>query len=123
MKSRAQTSRLEMHALSIALHDPRTPWQAKALIGFVLAHALSPIDLIPVLGHLDGILIVPAGIALALGMIPADVINDARNKAAKNEAKPSMLGMIGMMLILLIWILLAAGLIWRLYLLLSKIKG
>jgi len=112
-----------MHALSIALHDPRTPWQAKALIGFVLAHALSPIDLIPVLGHLDGILIVPAGIALALGMIPADVINDARNKAAKNEAKPSMLGMIGMMLILLIWILLAAGLIWRLYLLLSKIKG
>ena len=74
--------------LTIALRDPRTPWYAKTLIPFVLAYALSPIDLIPdfipVIGYLDDILVVPAGIALALNMIPADVIKDARKRTARD---------------------------------------
>jgi len=127
LKSRARALKLEMQALIIAWRDPRTPWVAKALIAFVLAYALSPIDLIPdfipVLGYLDDLLIVPAGIALALKMIPAEVINDARQTAAQNQTPIPTLGKIGMIAIILIWILVAAWLIWRLYLLLSTIKG
>ena len=59
MSLRARVDQLytELRALRIAYRDPRTPWYAKALIGLVIAYALSPIDLIPdfipVIGHLD----------------------------------------------------------------------
>ncbi len=127
LKSRAQALKGELSALSIALRDPRTPWGARALIAFVLAYALSPVDLIPdfipVFGYLDDILIVPAGIALALKMIPAQVIQDARTSARQDRAKPTLLGRIGMVVIILIWILVSAWIFWRLYLLLSTIKA
>jgi uncharacterized membrane protein YkvA (DUF1232 family) len=127
LKSRAQMLEREVSVLSIAWRDPRTPWHAKALTVFVLAYALSPLDLIPdfipVFGYLDDLLIVPIGIGLAMKMIPADVINDARNKAMQNQAQSSMLGRVGMLGIILIWILATAWIIWRLHLLLSTIKG
>ena len=125
-KSPAWELKRELSALSVALHDPRTPWRAKALIALVLACALSPIDLIPdfipVFGYLDDILIVPVGIALAVKMIPTDVINEARNSVMQNRAKSSLLGMLGMVVIILVWILAAAWIIWQLYRLLSTIK-
>lgn len=74
----------QIHALYLASRDPRTPWYAKAVAGLVVAYTLSPIDLIPdfipVLGYLDDLLIVPAGIALAIRLIPADVMAAAREK-------------------------------------------
>jgi uncharacterized membrane protein YkvA (DUF1232 family) len=125
-KSRAWELKRELSALSVAMRDPRTPWHAKALIALVLAYALSPIDLIPdfipVFGYLDDILIVPVGIALAMKMIPTDVINEARNSVMQNRAKSSLLGMLGMVVIILVWILAAAWIIWQLYRLLSTIK-
>lgn len=49
--------------LWFAKSHPRTPWLAKALGVFVVAYALSPIDLIPdfipVLGYLDDVLLLP----------------------------------------------------------------
>ncbi len=57
--------------------DPRTPWYARAVLGATVAYALSPIDLIPdfipVLGHLDDALIVPAGFFLAKRLVPREV--------------------------------------------------
>lgn len=56
----------EVAVLWLAARDPRVPWYAKVLAGAVAAYALSPIDLIPdvipVIGHLDDLLLVPAGI-------------------------------------------------------------
>jgi uncharacterized membrane protein YkvA (DUF1232 family) len=53
---------------------PDTPRGAKLLALFVLAYALSPIDLIPdfipILGLLDDIILVPLGVALVLRMTP-----------------------------------------------------
>ena len=66
--------------------SPRVPWFAKAVVGLVVAYALSPIDLIPdfipVLGYLDDLLLIPLGIALAVRLIPPDVLAEHRSNAS-----------------------------------------
>jgi uncharacterized membrane protein YkvA (DUF1232 family) len=58
----------------------------------VAAYAFSPIDLIPdfipVLGYLDDLILIPAGIALVVKLIPAEVMVDARVKASLQTEKP-----------------------------------
>ncbi|MEJ8850609.1 YkvA family protein [Variovorax rhizosphaerae] len=76
--------------------NPRTPWYAKALGLFVVAYALSPIDLIPdfvpVLGYLDEVLLLPGLIWLAIRLLPPDVLAECRAQAdqwmATQGAKP-----------------------------------
>ena len=90
-KDRAKKLKTEIHALLIAYRDPRTPWIAKAWVLLVIAYALSPIDLIPdfipVLGYLDDLILLPLGIALALRLIPADIMAEAREKAGTTGPK------------------------------------
>lgn len=80
-------------ALWIAARDERTPLVAKLTAGAVAAYALSPIDLIPdfipVLGYLDDLLIVPAGVALAVRMIPAPLMDEFRARADDQLGRPS----------------------------------
>jgi uncharacterized membrane protein YkvA (DUF1232 family) len=82
----------EIMTLYLAARDRRTPWYAKAIVGCVVAYALSPIDLIPdfipVLGYLDDLLLLPLGIYLALKLIPAEVLTDARTQAANAATLP-----------------------------------
>jgi uncharacterized membrane protein YkvA (DUF1232 family) len=70
----------------LAARDPRTPWYARVLAAAVVTYALSPIDLIPdfipVLGYLDDLIIVRAGIALTLRFVPTDVMVECRACAA-----------------------------------------
>lgn len=84
-KSRAHALKRDAVALTFALRDARTPWYAKVLLGLVVAHTFSPIDLIPdfipVLGYLDDAMITPLGIALALKLIPPEVMAEARQQA------------------------------------------
>lgn len=88
-KARAKALKVEIHALMIAYRDPRTPWAAKACALLVVAYALSPIDLIPdfipVLGYLDDLILLPFGIALAIRLIPPEVMDEARKTAALAE--------------------------------------
>jgi uncharacterized membrane protein YkvA (DUF1232 family) len=125
-ESRAGALKSETHALYFALRDPRTPWTAKALLFFVLAYALSPIDLIPdfipVFGYLDDLIIVPAGIALALKAIPSNVMGEAHQQAAQHVGQSIIMSRVGMSIILLIWILAAIWIIRQVYPLLSKIS-
>jgi uncharacterized membrane protein YkvA (DUF1232 family) len=85
LKSWAHLLRQDSHALYLAARDPRVPWYAKILAVTVAAYALSPIDLIPdflpVLGYLDDLIIVPAGIWLVAALIPAEVMRDCRARA------------------------------------------
>ena len=85
----AKAVRRDAIAVWIAARDPRVTWYAKVLAGAVAAYALSPIDLIPdfvpVLGYLDDLLIVPTGIVLTLRLIPGDLIEEFRAKAAVRE--------------------------------------
>jgi uncharacterized membrane protein YkvA (DUF1232 family) len=94
-------------ALWIAARDPRTPLIAKAVAAAVAAYALSPIDLIPdfipVLGYLDDLLIVPAGIALAVRLIPAELMSEFRRQADERAGRPR--SAVGAAIIVLIWLL------------------
>ena len=89
---------------------PATPWHAKALGVFVVAYALSPIDLIPdfipVLGYVDDVLLLPALIFLAIRLLPADVLADCRTQAdawmAKNGTKP--VSRMGAVVVVALWI-------------------
>jgi len=89
----ARRMKRQTHTLYFAVRDSRTPWQAKFVAGAVVAYALSPIDLIPdfipVLGYLDDLIIVPAGLWIALRMIPAEVIRDAQARAALASERPT----------------------------------
>jgi uncharacterized membrane protein YkvA (DUF1232 family) len=64
------------------LSHPGTPRLARFLLGAAVAYLLTPIDLIPdfipVVGHLDDILIMPGLIWLAFRLIPADVVEACR---------------------------------------------
>jgi len=97
----------------------RTPWYAKALGVFVVAYALSPIDLIPdfipVLGYVDDVILLPGLIWFAIRLLPPDVLADCRGEADEwmqaNGSKPTSKA--GAILIVLLWLAVGAALwIW-----------
>src|ERR1051325_10495104 len=105
-KQWAHLIKCDAHALYLAARDPRVPWYAKAIAVAVAAYALSPIDLIPdfvpVLGYLDDLVIVPAGIALVIRLIPAPIMAEHRQLASAAQAKP--ISRAGAVAIVVIWI-------------------
>jgi uncharacterized membrane protein YkvA (DUF1232 family) len=116
-KQRARQLKKETYAIYIACKDPRVPWYARLFAGFVVAYALSPIDLIPdvipILGYLDDLVLVPLGIILVLKMIPPAVLAECREKAeaAMNQGKPT--SRIAAIVIVAIWLLLGiVAVIW-----------
>jgi uncharacterized membrane protein YkvA (DUF1232 family) len=115
LRAHARALKNEAFAVYLAAKDPRTPWYAKALIFFVLAHTFSPIDLIPdfipVLGYLDDLIITPGGLWLAVRMIPAEVLAEARVTAAAQGVDRSV-GKVGAVLIVTLWIVVLAAAIY-----------
>lgn len=112
LKSWAQAFKTEVAAIALAARDPRTPLAAKLVAGFVVAYALSPIDLIPdfipVIGYLDDLIIVPLGLALAVRMIPADVLAEHRQAAMANKNHATSYW--GAAIVLAIWLTTAVAL-------------
>lgn len=110
LKSWAKRIKRDGVTLWFAGKHPATPWYAKALGVFVVAYALSPIDLIPdfipVLGYLDDVLLLPGLIWLAIRLLPPDVLAECRNHAEDwmktQGSKPS--SRLGAVLIVLLWI-------------------
>ena len=74
----------------------------------MVAYAVSPIDLIPdfvpLLGYLDDLILIPAGIALAMRMIPNEVMQDAREKAVQQFNQGKRFGGWGAAIVILIWL-------------------
>ena len=87
LKEKAGNLKRESYVLYLASKDKRTPWYAKFFALCVLAYLLSPIDLIPdfipVIGYLDDIIIIPAGIGLVFKMIPKEILEECRHRARK----------------------------------------
>ena len=92
LRRRARALKQDGLALYLACRDPRTPWYAKLFAAAVVAYALSPIDLVPdfvpVLGYLDDLVIVPAGLAIAIRLVPAPVMADCRARARSIAERP-----------------------------------
>lgn len=108
----ARRMKRDVVALWLAARDPRVPWHAKAVAAMVAAYALSPIDLIPdvipVLGYLDDVILVPLGILLAVRLIPAPLMAELRAAADQAVARP--VSRVAAGVIVLLWVL-AAGLL------------
>ena len=85
LKDRAEKLKSDVPAVFLALGKKETPLLAKICAGLAVAYALSPVDLtpdfIPVLGYLDDIIILPALVALTIGLIPHDVFAQCRTEA------------------------------------------
>lgn len=92
LKNWARAIKRETLAAYFAVQDPRTPRLAKAVGVVVVAYALSPIDLIPdfipVLGYLDDVIFVPAGLWLLIRLVPSAVMEESRTRAAASSARP-----------------------------------
>jgi uncharacterized membrane protein YkvA (DUF1232 family) len=112
-KQWARGIKRDVVALWLAARDSRVPWYAKAAAGAVAAYALSPIDLIPdfipILGYLDDLLIVPAGIMLAVKLVPAELMREFREEATRRERPVSKAGLAFM---IALWALAALALAW-----------
>lgn len=113
--ARAWARRVKRDAMTLwfARTHPDTPWHAKALGAFVVAYALSPIDLIPdfipILGYVDDVILLPALIWLTVRLLPPHVLAESRQQAeqwlANEGARPR--SVTGALVIAAIW--LAAG--------------
>ena len=83
LRETATRIKAEFAVYKRALRHPRTPWLAKILLWLALGYALLPFDLIPdfipIIGHLDDLVIVPGLVILALWLIPPDVMAECRN--------------------------------------------
>lgn len=117
LKERAEKLERETYALYLAYRDPRAPWYARAWAALVVAYAISPIDLIPdlvpVIGYLDDLVLVPLGIALALRLLPPTVMADARARATETFAVGRPKGArIAALIVVLIWLAVAALVVW-----------
>lgn len=114
----AKSLRRQTLVAYFAARDPRTPWFARVLALLVAAYALSPIDLIPdfipLLGYLDDLVIVPLGLLLVLRLVPEEVKQSARVRAAAVDHSPTSHVMV--IAIVAIWVLAAGVLglwVWR----------
>ena len=120
-KQRAGQLKREIHAVYLAMKDPRTPWYARALAAVIVGYAFSPIDLIPdpipVLGYLDDLVLLPLGVLLLVKMLPPDVMADCRAKAEAAAGGKKPTNWIAGGIIVVIWailIYLTARYLWQL---------
>lgn len=106
VKRWAERLEREVHALYLAYRDPRVPWYARVLAVCVVGYALSPIDLIPdaipVLGYLDDVILVPLGVALAIRMIPPEVLEECRKEAREAEGT-GVVGRVAAAVVICVW--------------------
>jgi uncharacterized membrane protein YkvA (DUF1232 family) len=111
-KRRARQLKTETYALYLAYRDPRVPWYARVFAAAVVAYAFSPIDLIPdpipVLGYLDDLVLVPLGIAIALRLIPPQVMAECRERAHAEIGAGKPVNWVAAAAIVTIWVALAA---------------
>ena len=111
LKQRARHLKEETFALYLAARDPRTPWYAKVIVVAIVAYAFSPIDLIPdfvpVFGYLDDLVLLPVCIALAIKLVPDQVLAECRVKAQETIRNGKPVNRVAGAVIVLIWLVLA----------------
>jgi uncharacterized membrane protein YkvA (DUF1232 family) len=88
LRSAAGELKQQIRLYQLVLKDKRTPRGAKVLLWLALGYLALPFDLIPdwipVIGHLDDLIIVPLLIICAKKMIPEEIIQDCKNRLTRD---------------------------------------
>jgi len=86
LKSLGRSLKREVTVYQLVIQDKRTPKLAKLLLMLAVGYVLLPFDIIPdfipVIGHVDDAVIVPALVRLALRYVPQAVLDDCRMRAS-----------------------------------------
>jgi uncharacterized membrane protein YkvA (DUF1232 family) len=121
-KERARQLAAQAYALYLACRHPGTPWYAKVFAGLVVGYVFSPIDpipdFIPGVGLLDEMVVVPVGVLIAARMIPAEVMDECREKArgvAEGEKPVSRAAAVVVVAVWLLFVALAVFLALRVF--------
>ena len=81
----ARRLKVEVHTLWLVFRHRETPWLAKAVLILLLAYLASPVDLIPdvipILGILDDLVVAAVALWLAYRLTPAHVMEECRARA------------------------------------------
>jgi uncharacterized membrane protein YkvA (DUF1232 family) len=108
-KERARSLKRELYAIHLSARHSRTPGYAKLCAAIIVAYALSPIDLIPdfipVIGYVDELILIPAGLRLLVKMIPEDVLEECKQKAENNPPGRKIKSWSGAAAIVCLWVL------------------
>ena len=84
LKTVANLLKQELSVYRLLLKDSRTPRIAKIFLGVAVGYAILPFDLIPdwipVIGHLDDLIVVPVLVIISLRFIPDELIQECRSK-------------------------------------------
>jgi uncharacterized membrane protein YkvA (DUF1232 family) len=87
VRAQAASIQRQIQVIMLVLRDPQTPWYCKMVAAGAVGYNLSPVtlipDWIPVLGLLDNILVLGAGVWLVEKLAPAQVMGECRKHAAR----------------------------------------
>lgn len=97
-----------LFTLYLAYHKKDISLTAKIVAMVTVGYALSPIDLIPdiipVIGYLDDIILLPLGIALAIKLIPKSIWIQCKSEAHNATLKSLPRSKIAAVIVVTIWI-------------------
>ena len=109
MRTNAKDLKRKTYTLYLVYNDKRVPIWKRLFLGAVIGYAVCPIDLIPdfipILGYLDDLILIPIGLAIAIKLIPKDIMRDCEAKAQEVQDKTIPLGRTTSVVIILIWII------------------
>lgn len=119
LKAKMKILKNEVLALFLAYKRPDVSWYAKLVAIIVVGYALSPIDLIPdfipILGYIDDLILLPLGIAIAIKLIPKDIMDECREQAKDifKDGKPQ--NRIAAVIIVIIWLVIIGTIIYKIF--------
>lgn len=84
LKTIGRNVKNEIKVYHAVIKDKRTPILGKFFLGMAVGYFFLPFDLIPdfipIIGHLDDIVIIPALVVIALKIIPREIVEEHRRK-------------------------------------------
>lgn len=101
----------EPYTLYLVVRDPRTKVHIKiyaaVIIALMIVYVLSPIDIVPdmlpLLGWLDDIVLIPVAFMFIEKILPQDLLVDNRNKANRRVNRAILVVIIGASALLVLW--------------------